>query len=150
MRPRPLLAAGVLVAVAALVAPLGAANPAIAYSADQVTSEMSILHGANVAPVETGYQHVRHRPACRWQIQSLDAVEPGAGPGDRAAATDLMWFCSTYFTAGSAASRRAARSLIVPASPCSTLRYRCSTLAPTLAARESISASTPGRWAPHP
>jgi Neprosin len=32
------------------------ANPAIAYGADQVTSEMSIVHGANVALVETGYR----------------------------------------------------------------------------------------------
>src|SRR6266536_2553347 len=32
------------------------ANPAVAYSADQVTSEMSIVHGTNAALVETGYR----------------------------------------------------------------------------------------------
>src|SRR6266516_4426171 len=54
-----------------------------------------------------------------------------------------MWFCATYATSGSAASRRAAVSLMVPAKPCSAATYLRSTLAAALLAAVLVRALRP-------
>ena len=77
-------------------------------------AELRALHAELIAlnKVEEGIVYLE---ISRGVVRESMRSKPHDGVGDCVASRVTIWFCSTYLTAGSAASRLAARSLMLAA-----------------------------------